>query len=153
EADPEPPPPPPAREPADRSLEPRGEERDVEDLAAIPCFHLGQQVERQGPQPIVLQALGDLHVPRRTPAPRPPAAPSCSAGGVGKREGRPAVRAGPPGAPRLLRRRPIAATAEIRFESRSLRSASRSISRTRSPERPSTLPVSRSDSACPFSSP
>ena len=51
------------------------------------------------------------------------------------------------------RRRHMAATAEIRFESRSLRSASRSISRTRSPESPSTLPVSRRDSGCPFSRP
>jgi hypothetical protein len=47
----------------------------------------------------------------------------------------------------------IAATAEMRFESRSLRSASRSIKRTRSPESPRTFPVSRRESGCPFSRP
>ena len=45
------------------------------------------------------------------------------------------------------------ATAVIRFESRSLRNASRSIRRTRSPDRPSTLPVSRRLSGWPFSRP
>ena len=48
---------------------------------------------------------------------------------------------------------PPSATALIRLESRSFRSASRSISRTRSPDSPRTFPVSRRLSGCPFSNP
>ena len=149
-------------------------------LSAILRLDVGQQVEQQRRQARGPQPLRDLHVPRRPPARaaavrerhhgvRAPGDREIAGQGhpvrdhahgstahppsAEKQKGRPAERAGPSGVLRRDRPRHIAATAEIRFESRSLRSASRSISRTRSPESPSTLPVSRSDSGCPFSRP
>jgi hypothetical protein len=55
-------------QPPDRPLEPSREERDIEDLAAIECLHVGQQIEQQRRETCAPQTFGDRHVPRRPPA-------------------------------------------------------------------------------------